>query len=41
MSFMTKRGYKSENILQNILDLSDSQVIKMEADDNGIFRSIT
>ena len=35
--FYYEEECKSENILQNILKLSDSKIIKMKADDNGIF----
>ena len=38
--FYYEEEYKSENILQNILDLSGSQIIKMKAGSNGIFRPI-
>ena len=35
--FYYEEECKSENILQNILKLSASKIIKMKADDNGIF----
>ena len=33
--------YELENILQHILELSGFQIIKMKADNNGIFHSTT
>lgn len=36
--FYYEEECKSENILQNILDLSGSQIIQMKVDNNGIFR---